>query len=96
MTRWARFGSSRSPGGAARQRQIAYSAISVLPLDVGALTSTPRERSSFSIASTWKGSRVSPTWALKARASVPAPRPAPGSGPAALPAAVRRLEALTR
>ena len=61
--------------------------MSVLPLEVGALTSTPRERSSFSIASTWKGSRVRPTWALKACASVPAPGPAPTSGPAPVSAA---------
>ncbi len=51
MTRWGEPASRRRLGGAARQRQIAYSAMSVLPLEVGALTSTPRERSSFSIAS---------------------------------------------
>jgi hypothetical protein len=45
---------------------MAYSAMSVLPLEVGALTRTPRLLSSFSIASTWKESRVSPAWALKA------------------------------
>src|SRR4029077_10955201 len=47
----------RRAGGAARARQITYSATTVLPLLVGALTSTPRLASSRCSASTWKSSR---------------------------------------
>src|SRR5437588_2082320 len=47
----------RSSGGAARARQITYSATTVLPLLVGALTSTPRRLSRLCSASTWKSSR---------------------------------------
>ena len=47
----------RSAAGAASARHTAYSATTVLPLLVGALTSTPRWVSSFCSASTWKSSR---------------------------------------
>src|SRR6266571_7835792 len=39
-----------------RARKTAYSATTVLPLEVGVLTSTPIPASSFSAASTWKAS----------------------------------------
>src|SRR5437870_6574225 len=40
-----------------RRFQMTYSATTVLPLEVGALTSTPRDCSSLMIASRWKSSR---------------------------------------